>query len=154
MIETVRSDTDRYSLRNGSAKIVWRDLSNHHYVHPIYHHEFLMLNPSSASSSSKSTHSHSHTLSAGRHVFPFSLTLPGTLPASIATASNSAICEYRLKAIVSRPGFAASDWKARSYVRVSRGFGTDAIEYNQTLEIENTWPNKVTSSLYCCPQLC
>lgn len=53
--------------------------------------------------------------------------------------------EYKLKAVVSRPGFAA-DWKARKIIRITRGFGENAVEFNQTLEIENTWPGKVMYS--------
>lgn len=67
------------------------------------------------------------------------------MPASLRTYSGSCVTEYKLKAIAARPGFAA-DWKAKRLVRVARGFGPDAVEFNQTLEIENTWPNKVMYS--------
>lgn len=42
--------------------------------------------------------------------------------------------EYKLKAIATRPGFAA-DWRSKKLVRIMRSFGADAVEYNQTLEI-------------------
>lgn len=125
------------------AKVVWRDTSTHHYEHPLFFHDFSFLNPSSSSvphSSGKG--SHSHTLAAGRHVFPFSLHVPGSLPASLRTYTGSCVTEYKLKAVASRPGFAA-DWKIRKQIRVTRGLGVDSAEYLQTLEIENTWPRKL-----------
>lgn len=148
----------------------WRDSSAHHHDHPLFFHDFNFLNPSSHTNreDSKREHHHVHTLKAGRHVFPFSLTVPGSLPASLRTYSGTGIIEYKLKAIAQRPGFTAADWKSRKIVRVSRSFGADAVEFNQTLEIgasprpfpslsmelhshavvraENTWPGKVMYS--------
>jgi hypothetical protein len=120
------------ALRPVSAKVTWRDTSTHHFDHPLFFHDFSFLNPPTASAAP--TKPHSHTLQAGRHVFPFSLHIPGSLPASLRTYSGTCVVEYKLKATATRPGFAA-DWKTRKLVRISRGFGTDAIEYNQTLEI-------------------
>ncbi|GAA5912670.1 hypothetical protein JCM8208_007723 [Rhodotorula glutinis] len=132
----------------GAAKVSWRDSSTHHHDHPLFFHDFNFLNPSSHTSreDSKKEHHHVHTLKAGRHVFPFSLTVPGSLPASLRTYSGTGIIEYKLKAVAQRPGFTAADWKARKVVRISRSFGADAVEFNQTLEIENTWPGKVMYS--------
>ncbi|GAA6005515.1 hypothetical protein JCM11491_003669 [Sporobolomyces phaffii] len=132
----------------GTAKVTWRDTSTHHADHPLFFHDFNFLNPSSHSvpHQSKKEHHQVHTLKPGRHVFPFSLHVPGSLPASLRTYSGSGIIEYKLKARAERPGITAADWKARRIVRVARGFGVDAVEYNQTLEIENTWPGKVMYS--------
>ncbi|KAK4054144.1 hypothetical protein OIV83_001169 [Microbotryomycetes sp. JL201] len=131
---------------SGSAKVTWRDSSSHHFDHPLFFHDFAFLNPNSAgqhaSTSSSRSNAHSHTLKAGRHLFPFSLHVPGTLPASLRTYSGTCTIEYKLKALASRPGL-SSDWRAKKVVRIMRGFGVDAVEYNQTLEIENTWPGKV-----------
>ncbi|ORY89683.1 hypothetical protein BCR35DRAFT_300097 [Leucosporidium creatinivorum] len=127
----------------GTAKVTWRDSSTHHFDHPLFFHDFSFLNPSSSSTphpASKNTPV--HTLKAGRHLFPFSLHIPGSLPASLRTYSGTCVIEYKLKAIATRPGFSA-DWRTKKLVRISRGFGVDAVEYNQTLEIENTWPGKV-----------
>ncbi|GAA6007627.1 uncharacterized protein JCM10292_002831 [Rhodotorula paludigena] len=132
----------------GVAKVTWRDSSTHHHDHPLFFHDFNFLNPSSHTNriDAKKEHHHVHTLKAGRHVFPFSLTVPGSLPASLRTYSGTGVIEYKLKAIAQRPGFANTDWKARKIVRISRSFGADAVEFNQTLEIENTWPGKVMYS--------
>ncbi|GAA6051086.1 hypothetical protein JCM3770_004705 [Rhodotorula araucariae] len=132
----------------GAAKVTWRDSSTHHHDHPLFFHDFNFLNPSSHTNrvDAKKEHHHVHTLKAGRHVFPFSLTVPGSLPASLRTYSGTGVIEYKLKAIAQRPGFTAADWKARKVVRISRSFGADAVEFNQTLEIENTWPGKVMYS--------
>ncbi|GAA5831217.1 hypothetical protein JCM5353_007384 [Sporobolomyces roseus] len=132
----------------GTAKIAWRDTSAHHHDHPLFFHDFNFLNPSShtAPHQSKKEHHQVHTLKPGRHVFPFSLHVPGSLPASLRTYSGSGVIEYKLKARAERPGITAADWKARRVVRIARGFGVDAVEYNQTLEIENTWPGKVMYS--------
>ncbi|GAA5879587.1 hypothetical protein JCM16303_003264 [Sporobolomyces ruberrimus] len=132
----------------GTAKVTWRDSSTHHHDHPLFFHDFNFLNPSSHTipHQGKKEHHHVHTLKPGRHVFPFSLHVPGSLPASLRTYSGSGIIEYKLKARAERPGITAADWKARRVVRVARGFGVDAVEYNQTLEIENTWPGKVMYS--------
>ena len=121
----------------GTAKIAWRDTSTHHHDHPLFFHDFNFLNPSShtAPHQGKKEHHQVHTLKPGRHVFPFSLHVPGSLPASLRTYSGSGVIEYKLKARAERPGITAADWKARRVVRIARGFGVDAVEYNQTLEI-------------------
>lgn len=125
------------------AKVTWRDSSTHHHDHPLFFHDFNFLNPSSHTNriDAKKEHHHVHTLKAGRHVFPFSLTVPGSLPASLRTYSGTGVIEYKLKAIAQRPGFANTDWKARKIVRISRSFGADAVEFNQTLEIGAALPS-------------
>ena len=117
-----------------SAKVTWRDSSTHHHDHPLFFHDFNFLNPTTATPSGAKAAAHVHTLKAGRHVFPFSLHIPGHLPASLRTYSGTCVVEYKLKAVAIRAGFGA-DWKARKIVKISRGFGVDAVEYNQTLEI-------------------
>ncbi|GAA5972647.1 hypothetical protein JCM8115_006459 [Rhodotorula mucilaginosa] len=132
----------------GTARISWRDSSTHHHEHPLFFHDFNFLNPSSHTNreDARREHHQVHTLKAGRHVFPFSLTIPGSLPASLRTYTGTGVIEYKLKALAQRPGFTAADWKSRKIVRISRSFGADAVEFNQTLEIENTWPGKVMYS--------
>ncbi|KAK4703989.1 arrestin-related trafficking adapter 4/5/7, partial [Phenoliferia sp. Uapishka_3] len=125
----------------GTAKVTWRDTSTHHYDHPLFFHDFNFLNPTPVTPGGSKA-GHVHTLKAGRHVFPFTLHVPGSLPASVRTYSGTCVIEYKLKATAVRSGFGA-DWKSRKIVKIARGFGVDAVEYNQTLEIENTWPGKV-----------
>lgn len=115
----------------GNAHVAWKDANSHHHVHPLFYHDFAFLNPCS-SSTPHATPKIAHTLSAGHHVFPFTLSIPGSLPAS--GRYKHALVGYKLKATATRPAFTA-DWKARRIIQVSRGFGVDAVEYNQTLEI-------------------
>lgn len=109
---------------------------NHHYNHPIITHEWSFL---------PGEKSHYHTMKAGQHVFPFNFTFPGNLPSSIRTYLNDADITYKLKATAHRSAF-QHNFHAAKNVTVLRGFTNEALEYNQTLEIENTWPGKV---MYC-----
>lgn len=91
---------------------------------------------------------HSHTLKAGTHLFPFSLTLGGTLPSSLylhSTTSPSFI-SYKLRATAVRPGL-AHNLHASHPVALIRSCTVDSLEYQQTLEIENTWPDKLMYTL-------
>ncbi|KAG1725434.1 uncharacterized protein EDB91DRAFT_1168591 [Suillus paluster] len=87
---------------------------------------------------------HSHTLKAGKHVFPFSLALGGTLPSSIhLPATNpSSFISYKLRATAVRPGL-LHNLTASHPVTIIRSFAQESLEYQQTLEIENTWPEKL-----------
>lgn len=91
---------------------------------------------------------HSHTLKAGKHLFPFSLALGGALPSSIffPSASTSSSVSYKLRATAVRPGF-AHNLHASHPVTLLRSFAADSLEYQQTLEIENTWPDKLMYTL-------
>ncbi|KAF9264157.1 hypothetical protein L218DRAFT_863584 [Marasmius fiardii PR-910] len=90
---------------------------------------------------------HSHTLKAGRHLFPFQLQLGGSLPSSISTtAFGGASVAYKLRAHVSRSGF-NHNLQTVVPVHIIRSFAPEALEYQQTLEIENTWPDKIMYSI-------
>ncbi len=90
---------------------------------------------------------HSHTLKPGRHFFPFQLQLGGSLPSSIFTnASGGACVAYKLRAHVVRSGF-SHNLQALVPVTLIRSFAAEALEYQQTLEIENTWPEKLMYSI-------
>ncbi|EKM54707.1 uncharacterized protein PHACADRAFT_258723 [Phanerochaete carnosa HHB-10118-sp] len=95
--------------------------------------------------------SHAHTLKAGRHLFPFQLHIGGSLPSSVSTSVlGGASVHYKLRASVVRPGFAGlthRDLHAVHPVTILRGFSAEALEYQQTLEIENTWPEKLMYSI-------
>lgn len=123
------------------------DSSRHHSTHPAPH-----LHPnlasSSSSGSSKPYHAHSshssHTLNAGIHRFPFSITIPGSLPASLKVAGlNSSTISYQLKITVQKSGVFGGKKSVKRPITIIRGLLPDAAEYNQTLEIDNTWPNKI-----------
>lgn len=87
----------------------------------------------------------SPTLKAGRHVFPFQLQLDGSLPSSLSTHGGLGSISYKLRATAVRPVF-SSNLHAATSVRIIRSFATEALEYQQTLDIENTWPEKMMYS--------
>ncbi|OSD06934.1 hypothetical protein PYCCODRAFT_1464071 [Trametes coccinea BRFM310] len=93
---------------------------------------------------------HAHTLKAGRHLFPFQLQIGGSLPSSIYTSAlGGASVAYKLRAHAVRGGFGLThrELTATLPITIMRGFGTEALEYQQTLEIENTWPEKLMYSI-------
>ncbi|KAI0268819.1 hypothetical protein BC834DRAFT_842114 [Gloeopeniophorella convolvens] len=90
---------------------------------------------------------HSHTLKAGRHLFPFQLRLGGSLPSTLFTgAFGGASIAYKLRAVATRPGF-AHNLQAQKAITLMRSFAPEALEYQQSLEIENTWPEKLMYSI-------
>src|SRR6266404_2534660 len=90
---------------------------------------------------------HGHTLKAGRHLFPFQLHVGGSLPSTLYTdAYGGASVAYKLRAIATRPGF-AHNLHTQQVVTLLRSFGPEALEYQQSLEIENTWPEKLMYSI-------
>ena len=89
----------------------------------------------------------SHTLKAGRHLFPFQLHVGGSLPSTLYTdAYGGASVEYKLRAIATRPGF-AHNLHTQRVITLLRSFAPESIEYQQSLEIENTWPEKLMYSI-------
>lgn len=90
---------------------------------------------------------HNHTLKAGKHLFPFELRLGGALPSSLATYVNGgASISYKLRATAVRPGLSANLTTVLP-ITLLRSFAPEALEYQQTLEIENTWPDKIMYAL-------
>ncbi|KAG6874509.1 hypothetical protein C0995_010419 [Termitomyces sp. Mi166 len=90
----------------------------------------------------------SHTLKAGRHLFPFQLRIGGSLPSTISSpAFGGASVFYKLRAQVVRSGFFNHAYHADLPVHIIRSFAPEAMEYQQTLEIENTWPEKLMYSI-------
>ncbi|TDL24486.1 hypothetical protein BD410DRAFT_785977 [Rickenella mellea] len=90
---------------------------------------------------------HGHTLKPGRHVFPFHLNAGGSLPSSInPRTSDGASVSYKLSAVAVRPGI-TSNLNATCPVWLMRSLSSDALEYQQSLEIENTWPERLMYSL-------
>ena len=90
---------------------------------------------------------HSHTLKAGRHLFPFQLHLGGSLPSTLYTsACGGASVAYKLRAVATRPGF-AHNLQTQRGITLLRSLAAEALEYQQSLEIENTWPEKIMYSI-------
>ncbi|KAF8554750.1 hypothetical protein OG21DRAFT_1411919 [Imleria badia] len=90
---------------------------------------------------------HGHTLKAGFHQFPFQLQLGGSLPSSITSGVyGGAHVSYKLRAVAVRPGL-AHNMQAVMPISIVRTFAPEALEYQQSLEIENTWPEKLMYSI-------
>ncbi|KAI6037575.1 hypothetical protein EDC04DRAFT_2126164 [Pisolithus marmoratus] len=90
---------------------------------------------------------HSHTLKAGRHLFPFQLQLGGSLPSCVATSAHGGvIVSYKLRAVAVRPGL-AHNMQAAIPIFLLHSFAPEALEFQQTLEIENSWPEKLMYSI-------
>ncbi|WWC66430.1 uncharacterized protein I206_100332 [Kwoniella pini CBS 10737] len=126
----------------GKAKVQFSDGSgttskNHHFTHVITTHDWSFLQGGKG---------HAHTLKAGHHTFPFSFMLNGNLPSSLRTYSGDAMIVYKLRATGVRTGF-ASNISTQKEFTLGRMYTSDALEFTQTLEIENTWPGKVMYSL-------
>ncbi|GJJ06429.1 hypothetical protein Clacol_000621 [Clathrus columnatus] len=79
---------------------------------------------------------------AGRHVFPFTLQIEDWLPSTLSAHSGLAGISYKLRATAVRPGF-SSNLHAACPVQLLRSFPPESLEYQQTLELENTWPEKL-----------
>ncbi|CAE7077124.1 unnamed protein product [Rhizoctonia solani] len=107
-----------------------------HHSHVFHTHEWSFL---------EGERNHKHTIKAGQHVFPFQVQLPNTLPVSSRTYPGSASIAYKLRATAVRSAFSANFHAFRS-LHLMRSFSPEAMEYNQTLEIENTWPGKIMYS--------
>lgn len=100
----------------------------------IYEHDWSFL---------QGERTHSHTLKAGRHNFPFQLPVRGHLPSSISTSEfEGANISYKLHSVAHRPGL-TRDLHAYLPITIIRSFTPDSLEYQQSAEIENTWPGKL-----------
>lgn len=126
------------SIPFGAQLVRLLTVPSHNYTHNIVQHDWSFL---------EGNKRHTHTLKAGLHNFPFSFTLDGNLPSSITTATGDGAIQYRLRAAVVRSGLSFSNLSATKGFRLSRTFTPEALEFNQTLEIENTWPGKVMYSI-------
>lgn len=97
----------------------------------------------------KPSHAPVHTLKAGVHSFPFQMTIESdtAIPCSLRTFNNDAHIFYKLRAVAHRSGAFSSNFQATKPVSILRNFTAEALEFTQTLEIENSWPLKVAYSL-------
>ncbi|KAL7334835.1 hypothetical protein PS15p_200406 [Mucor circinelloides] len=85
-------------------------------------------------------HKKAYTLGAGQHKWDFELLLPGDLPQSLQAEGGQVI--YRLKAVVERTAFLQNIVKKRA-VQIVRCMLPSEFELIQTLEIHNTWAEKM-----------
>lgn len=80
------------------------------------------------------------TLGAGEHKWDFELMLPGDLPQTLEAEGGQVV--YRLKAMVERTAFLQNIIK-KKVVRVVRCMLPTEFELIQTVEIHNTWAQKM-----------
>ncbi|KAI8051811.1 hypothetical protein BDF21DRAFT_404331 [Thamnidium elegans] len=85
-------------------------------------------------------HKKAFTLGAGEHKWDFELMLPGDLPQSLEAEGGQVV--YRLKATVERTAFLQNIVK-KKIMRVVRCMLPTEFELIQTLEIHNTWAEKM-----------
>lgn len=81
-----------------------------------------------------------YTLSAGQHKWDFELLLPGDLPQSLEAEGGQVL--YRLKATVERTAFLQNIVK-KQVIQVIRCMLPSEFDLVQTLEIHNTWAEKM-----------
>ncbi|EIM20361.1 hypothetical protein WALSEDRAFT_61018 [Wallemia mellicola CBS 633.66] len=86
---------------------------------------------------------HHQTLGAGRHTFQFEFDLHSELPASFQLVSGAASIKYKLKAHAYRPQIIHKDLYNSLPITLLHGLPSEALEFSQTLDIENTWPKKI-----------
>ena len=72
--------------------------------------------------------------------------LDGSLPSTFSNHNSTISVSYKLRATAVRSAL-ASNYHAQCPVTVIRSLALDSLEYQQTLEIENTWPEKIMYSL-------
>ncbi|KAI8975082.1 hypothetical protein BDF20DRAFT_876824 [Mycotypha africana] len=82
----------------------------------------------------------SYTLNQGRHEWDFELSLPGTLPQTLEAEGGQII--YRLKAVVERSVLLQNIVKKQP-IRIVRCLSPNAFDLAQSLEIHNTWTEKM-----------
>uniref|UniRef100_A0A060T965 ARAD1D09174p n=1 Tax=Blastobotrys adeninivorans TaxID=409370 RepID=A0A060T965_BLAAD len=99
---------------------------------------------SSSSLSLSTLNASTRVFNKGVHTLPFEIVIPGDIPESIEGLSGATVV-YRVFVTVERGRF-SNNLMARKHLRIVRTIGADAFELNQTISIENIWPNKVQ---YC-----
>lgn len=142
----------------GTMRLSWYDLTNApktgsaryvKYDKVLYEHDWrdLEAGPRGSGSGSRSGSTTpanvptTHILPAGKHEFPFEVILPGNLDESVEGLEEGQVV-YKLVATIERGRF-ANNIVRKKHIRVVRTLGPDVLELNQTMCIENTWPQKV-----------
>ncbi|CAO3628384.1 unnamed protein product [Mucor fragilis] len=134
----------------GKMKVSWSEGVGHHqHYHKqertILSHAWEFVKPqlisrTSNSSQNATPHKKSTVLSAGQHKWDFELFLPGNLAQTLDSDVGSV--SYRLKATVERSAFVQNTIKKRN-IRIVRCILPSQFELVQSLEIHNTWAQKM-----------
>ncbi|KAI8337586.1 hypothetical protein BC941DRAFT_375344 [Chlamydoabsidia padenii] len=121
----------------GKMKVQWTDGPQHtqKQERSIIQHEWTLL----AAQSNKRL----HLIPAGQHSWDFNLTLPGDLPPSLQ-AEMGKVC-YQLTATLERSGgfLLHNTVQRKQPIRVVRSVLPSEFELIQSLEIHNTWSEKM-----------
>ena len=86
---------------------------------------------------------HSTTLKAGKHTFHFDFELSSELPSTLRLISYQASISYNLKCTVQRASSFQHNLHHKKPLVILHGLPPEALEFSQTCDIENTWPNKL-----------
>ncbi|EPB87825.1 hypothetical protein HMPREF1544_05354 [Mucor circinelloides 1006PhL] len=134
----------------GKMKVSWSEGVGHHqHFHKqertILSHAWEFVKPqlisrTSNSSQNATPHKKSTVLSAGQHKWDFELLLPGNLAQTLDSDVGSV--SYRLKATIERSAFVQNTVKKRN-IRIVRCILPSQFELVQSLEIHNTWAQKM-----------
>ncbi|KAI8645816.1 hypothetical protein BD408DRAFT_381489 [Parasitella parasitica] len=135
----------------GKMKVSWSEGVGHHqHFHKqertILSHAWEFVRPqlisraSNSSHSSQTPHKKSTVLAAGQHKWDFELLLPGNLAQTLDSDVGSV--SYRLKATIDRSAFIQNTVKKRD-IRIVRCILPSQFELVQSLEIHNTWAQKM-----------
>ncbi|GAA5815299.1 hypothetical protein MFLAVUS_008805 [Mucor flavus] len=137
----------------GKMKVSWSEGVGHHqHYHKqertILSHVWEFVKPqlhstqssNRTTSSSSTPHKKSILLNAGKHKWDFEFLLPGNLPQTLESDIGSV--SYRLKATIERSAFIQNTVKKRN-IRIIRCVLPSEFELVQSLEIHNTWAQKM-----------
>ncbi|OBZ85467.1 Arrestin domain-containing protein C31A2.12 [Choanephora cucurbitarum] len=121
----------------GKMKVSWSEgIGHHQHYHKqekdIIEHNWEFL--------PAVDHKKAFTLGAGQHKWDFELMLPGDLPQSLEAEGGQVV--YRLKAMVERTAFLHNLVK-KQVVQIVRCMMPSEFDLVQTLEIHNTWAEKM-----------
>lgn len=108
------------------------------FVQPQFHST--QSSSRSTSTSTSTPHKKSILLNAGKHKWDFELLIPGNLPQTLDSDIGSV--SYRLKATIERSAFIQNTVKKRN-IRIVRCILPSQFELVQSLEIHNTWAQKM-----------
>lgn len=98
------------------------------------------LHSSNLLNATHSTPKKTSTLSAGLHKWDFELLIPGNLPPTLDSEIGSV--SYKFKATIERTAFVQNSVKKKS-IRIIRCISPSEFELVQSLEIHNTWAQKM-----------
>ncbi|KAI7894921.1 uncharacterized protein EV154DRAFT_414309 [Mucor mucedo] len=131
-------------------KVSWSEGVGHHqHYHKqertILSHEWDFVKPQPHSDLNRSNATHNtpkktSVLNAGLHKWDFELLIPGDLPQTLDSDIGSV--SYRLKATIERSTFIQNSVKKKS-IRIIRCILPSEFELVQSLEIHNTWAQKM-----------